>query len=100
MLWSDIITDDMQREQARLSVPVQCGACCGWGCPSCSWTGFALDHVTCPSCDGRGQISIRVQEDDGEWYDDLIECGGCEGSGRVTEADAELFYALMMEEAV
>ena len=100
MLWSDIVTDEMQREQAALIVPVQCGECRGFGCPSCSWTGLAHNHVACPSCDGRGQISIRVREADGEWYDDLTECQHCCGYGRVTEREADLFAEWLAEQAV
>ena len=46
------------------------------------------DTTTCPHCRGEGFI-----DDDDMDYVATIECPTCDGYGKVTEAEAKLFYA-------
>lgn len=103
MLWQEYeaITEEAIREQATAPRAVLCPHCNGAGCHKCSYVGYALHHVVCPSCGGVGWFTVRVREPDGFWSDGYTEeCGQCEGYGLVTEHDADMFYARMMEEAV
>lgn len=53
----------------------------------------ALGLVECPACDGRGEFSYRVSED--EWESDW--CGECEGIGGVPKFKAAQVVAMMDE---
>lgn len=94
MLWQEYeaITEEAIREQATAPRAVVCPDCNGVGCHKCSYVGYALHHVACPCCGGAGWISA-----DGRQYDDLTECGTCEGYGLVTEHDAEMFERQLAE---